>query len=581
MTAPAADRVQEVRYEPDERPPHAVAFGLGLQYALLSVTGIVVTPAIVVRAAGESDSFLAWATFAALAVSGLTTMLQAVRLGRVGAGYVLLMGTSGAFIAVCVTALTEGGPGLLAALVAASALFQFLLAARLSLLRRIFTPIVSGTVIMLIPVTVMPIVFDMLTETPAGASRAAAPVSAVLTLAATVAVTFRASGVWRLWAPAVGIAVGCAASGAFGIYDSRSVIEAHWIGLPAGDWPGIDLRFNAAFWSLLPAFVFVTLVGAIETIGDGVAIQRVSWRTPRATDFRAVQGAVAADGVGNLLSGLAATVPNTTYSSSVSITEITGVAARTVGIHIGAIFLVLAFIPKFMALILAIPGPVVAGYVLVLLSILFVLGMKVVIQEGVDYRKGIVAGVAFWVGVGFENELIFADYFSAWWAGLVGNGMTSGGLTAILLMSCLQLSRARPQRTRCELDAKAHSKVDAFLTRFAAGRGWSTAMADRLRAVGEETLLTLIRKQRPDPERAGRRLLVAVRSDGRAAELEFVAATDETNIEDRIALLGERVAGTRVEEEASLRLLRHYASSVHHQQYYDTDVVTVRVEPTG
>ena len=94
--------------------------------------------------------------------------------------------------------------------------------------------------------------------------------------------------------------------------------------------------------------------------------------------FRAVQGAVTADGVGNLLSGLAATVPNTTYSSSVSITAITGVAARTVGVYIGVAFIVLAFLPKFMALILAIPGPVVGAYTIVLMATLFVLGMRAV-----------------------------------------------------------------------------------------------------------------------------------------------------------------------------------------------------------
>ena len=66
---------------------------------------------MVIRAAGGSESYLAWAAFAALAISGITTMLQARRVGRFGSGYILLMVTSGAFIAVCVTALTEGGPG--------------------------------------------------------------------------------------------------------------------------------------------------------------------------------------------------------------------------------------------------------------------------------------------------------------------------------------------------------------------------------------------------------------------------------------------------------------------------------------
>ena len=92
------------------------------------------------------------------------------------------MGTSGAFIAVCVAALVKGGPATMASLIVVSSLFQFALAARLSLLRRIFTPVVAGTVIMLIAATVMPIVFDSLTDVPDGTSQTAAPAAALATL---------------------------------------------------------------------------------------------------------------------------------------------------------------------------------------------------------------------------------------------------------------------------------------------------------------------------------------------------------------------------------------------------------------
>ena len=570
--------LRDVRYEPDERPPAALSLGLGFQFAMLTVAGIVLTPAIVVRAAGGSDSFLAWATFAALAISGVTTVLQAVRVGRVGSGHILLMGTSAAFMAVCVTAIAEGGPGLLATLVTVSALFQFALSARLSLLRRVLTPTVCGTVIMLIPVTLMPIMFGLLTDVAEGAAPAAAPITAAATLVVTVVVTLRAAGVWRLWAPVIGIGAGCVVASFFGLYDLPRIAAANWVGLPAGAWPGFDFGFGVTFWSLLPAFIFVTLIGAIETIGDSVAIQRVSRRKRRAVDFRVVQGAVAADGVGNLLSGLAATVPNTTYSSSVSVTEITGVAARSVGICIGGLFVVLAFLPKFMALILAIPGPVAGAYTIVLMATLFVLGMKVIVEDGVDYRKGLVAGVGFWIGLGFQNELIFADSLGAL-GGLLGNGMTSGGLAAILMTLFLELSRSRRQRVETALSADAYPAIDKFLARFAASRGWGKAMSDRLRAVGEETLLTLVRKEAAEDGQAERQLRLVARSDGRAAELEFVAATAEANIEDQLALLGERTAGEQLDMEVSLRLLRHYASSVRHQQYHDTDVVTVHVDP--
>ena len=72
-----------VRYEPD-KPPKLLAFGLGLQLSILCVGGVVLTPAIVVRAAGGSDTYLTWAVFAAVAVCGITTVVQAVRVGRIG-----------------------------------------------------------------------------------------------------------------------------------------------------------------------------------------------------------------------------------------------------------------------------------------------------------------------------------------------------------------------------------------------------------------------------------------------------------------------------------------------------------------
>ena len=312
MSAQTATGQDDVRYEPDERPAHILSVGLGFQAAMLTLAGIVLTPAIVIRVANQSESYLNWAVFAALVISGLSTILQAVRVGRFGAGHILIMGTSGAFIAVCVAALVEGGPGLLATLIVISAVFQFALAARLSLLRRIITPVVAGTVIALIAATIMPILFGMLTAVPRGTPAAAAPVSAAVTLLVSAALALRASGIWRLWAPIIGIAVGYGVAALLGLSDFSRVAAAAWVGIPdPSAWPGFDLSFDRAFWVLLPAFAFVTLVGAIETIGDSVAIQRVSRRTPQATDYRTVQGAVNADGVGNLLSGIAGTVPNT------------------------------------------------------------------------------------------------------------------------------------------------------------------------------------------------------------------------------------------------------------------------------
>ena len=106
-------------------------------------------------------------------------------------------------------------------------------------------------------------------------------------------------------------------------------------------------------------------------------------------------------------------------------------------------------------------------------------------------------------------------------------------------------------------------------------------MTNRICLSAEETLLILI--QQGEDEGAEKRLLLIVRSDGSGgAELEFIASTGEGNIEDRMAYLREQTDEMPTEHEISVRLLQHFTSSVRHQQYHDSDIVTVRVEaPVG
>ncbi len=574
------DGTTAIRYQVNEKPPLPIAIGLGAQLAVLTIGGIIITPMIVVQAGGGSESFLNWAVFAALAISGITTVIQAVRVGRIGAGYVLAMGTSGAFIAICATALAKGGPGMLATLVLVSSLFQFVLSERLSWFRKIFTSTVSGTVIMLIPVTVMPIIFDMMDDVPEGASTYAGPLCIVISLVFILVISLKAEGMMRLWALVVGVFAGTVAGLMFGIYDVELVASAKWIGLPDGSWGGFDLDFGPLFWTLLPGFIFVTLIGAIETIGDSVAIQRVSWRENRAIDFRAVQGAVAADGLGNLLSGLAGTVPNTTYSSSVSVTELTGVASRIIGVFLGCFFVVVAFSPKFAALIIAIPGPVIAAYATVILAMLFVVGMKVLIQDGVSYRKAIIAGTAFWAGVGFQNNWIFPELLTDFAGGLLQNGMTTGGMVAIALTMFTELTKKRAVRLETVLEPNSLPKIGGFFASNASRFGWSEAMLNRLQIVSEEVLLLIAEHGGQGGQGQARRLLITVNKDGSDSVLEFVSTYGDENFQDRLALIGEQMTESSLEKEFSLRILKHYASSVRHQQYFDTDVITVKVPQT-
>ena len=562
-----------LRYQPDERPPPALAFVLGLQIAVLTLAATILVPTIVMRAAGASGGYLTWAVFATVAICGVTTILQSVRAGRIGTGHLVVVSASTAYISVCISAVSAGGPALLATLVVVSCLVPFVLSAQLSLFQRVLTPTVSGTVIMLIPVTVMPAVFELLADVPEGSPPLAAPLCAGLVVAVIAGIALKAVGALRLWAPVIGVLVGTGVAALFGLYNVDRVAEAAWVGVPAGEWPGFELDFGPSFWTLLPSFLLVSVIATVRTIGGAVAIQRVSWRRRRAVDFRAVQGAITVDGISNLLSGLAGTTPNTATTVGASVTELTGVAARNVGIAAGTIFVAVAFLPKVLAVVLAIPGPVFAAYLGVLLATLFAIGLKMAVREGLDYRQGLIVGVSFWVGVGFQNDLVFPEQVAEFAGGLLRNGVTAGGLAVILMTLFVEVTKPRRSRIEAAFDLAVLPKIREFLGAFASRNGWDAAMAERLNAVSEETLLTLVRQENEDE----RRLRLVAYREGSGAVLEFVVASRDENVQDRIALLGDEPGEAPVEEEVSLRLLRRLASSVRHRQYSGMDVVTVRV----
>ncbi len=571
-------RDRDLRYQPDERPPGGFVLGCGAQLVVLGITGLVAFPTIVVRAAGETEAYLSWAVFCTVAVSGVATVLQALRIGRVGAGYILTTGPAAAFIGICVTALAEGGPGVLAVLVIVSSLLPLAISARLSLFRRFLTPTIVGTVNMLIPATVLPVVFGRLTDVPEGVPGPAAPLTAAATVLVISVIHLKAAPRLRLWAPLLGVVTGSVVAAAFGLYDVERVLRASWVGLPQGAWPGLDLDFGPAFAGLLPAFAFVAVIGTIQTITAAVAVQRVSWRRARAVDYRVVEGAVAADGVSKLLCGVGGIMPTQTTTVAVPTIEITGVAARGVGVAAGALMIVLAFLPKALAAVLAVPGPVYAAYLIVLLALIFVRGMAEVIQGGIDHRKGLIAGLGFWVGVGCQNGVLFPEYLAEVAGGLLANGITVGGLVAIGMTLFLEVTAPRVSRLEVEADVSVLPRIRKFIGEFAVRSGWDSKMVDRLDAASEETLLTLVGEDEAGEERARRRLFLTARRETEGAVLEFIAAVGEANIQDRIGLLAERPDDLLVEREVSLRLLRHIASSVRHQQFHDTDIVTVRVD---
>ena len=583
-----------IRYEADEHCPPGIAAIAGLQGVVLALAPIVSIVIVTARAGGQDAGYFSWALFAALIIAGALTALQATRFRRFGAGHILIMGPTPNYIAISVLALAEGGPEMLASLTVVASVFYLVLAFWLPFLRRVVTPVVTGTVMMLIAATILPVALNRLNDVPSDAPEAAGPTIALVTLVVSTLLFLRASGVWRLWSPLIGIVIGSVAAALFGAYEISSVADAAWVGMPEGSgFPGFDLTPGASFWSLLPAFVVVVLAGGVKNVSDSVAIQQVSWRRPRVPDFRLVQGSLNTNGLGILAAGIFGTPPNSVYSgTSVSLIGFTGVAARRIGYVIGGTLLALAFLPKLTAFLLTLPSPVMVAYILTAIALLFVSGVRTVVQDGLDAQKALVVGLSFSLGIGIDNQTIFADLLGHNWGLLLDNGMLVGALAAVLMTVFLDLtSTQRRSRLEVELNVSSLPAIDRFLQDLAVRNGWNEASTQRLRSAGEEALLSLVQPdetgeelivglvQSDQPPENHPRLIIQARPEAGMVEMEFLAVIDEENLEDRLASLTEESEGTQ-EGQLSLRLLRHYASSVHHQKYHGLDIVTVQVKGT-
>ena len=558
-----------IRYAVDEPAPLALSALVGAQTVVLILAGIALTPIIIARTAGVSPD---WLIFAALLVCGVMTIVQARPVWIFGCGFTLFMGSNSAYLGVSTDAIAAGGLPLMLTLIAVSGPAQILFALRLGQLREIITPAVGGTVVMLIAVSIVPIAFGLMTKPIPGVAMAGQQISAAATFATIVLMILFAGPRLRLWAPILGVAIGTAVAASWGMVDVSRVLAAPWIGLPATGHPGLDLSFGHAFWSLLPAFVLVTVVGGIETYGDGVAVQKASRRRQRPIDFRAVQGAINADGIGNTLSGLAGTVPNTVYSTSVAVVEITGVAARAVGLFGGAFMIALAFLPKVAAGLAAIPSPVAGAYIVVLLILLFSHGLRLTTEEGISFAEGFAVCTSFWIGVAVQNKLIFHDQLPIWFKTIFGNGTTAGGAAAILLMLLLRLGGGRRPKVTLRLDDPECPKQLETMLREAGSAGrWEPMSTARMVLVGEAALACL--REGMGAADHGRPVTATLRRKGNMAELELACRPLSGNV-------GERLAKADALPD-HLDTLRGLAEGVEHRQFQGGDYLLAKVPVAG
>lgn len=419
-------------YSVDEKPAWGATFQVAFQHVALVYCSIIIMPIIIGRTIGWSAGDIAVLVFVTTLCSVISTWVQLARPGgKVGAGMVLFMGPSGSYWGATQMALAMGGVPLLMTMNVLSAFIEFFIARFIIPLRRIVTPTVGGVIIMMVPLSIMPIIVRNYVGVVADDLRPNLIVFG-LTLLSILVVYMLFSPKWRTLMIWVGLFVGIISSVFSGLIDFSLLADSAWFGLPAWKPQMPSVHLTASHGILLISFVVATLASSIESIGDAMAVESVSQRTFTKHNYGRIRGALYADMFGNVLSGLTGGISNTTYSSNIPLLKITRNSSLRVGWLASSMILVLALCPKLSMLFTTIPDAVLIPITLFSFTLLFITGLQMAVR---DYNRltPVIVGLSILLGVLADQQLLFNAYMSDLCSEIFSSGLTIGGISAFLL----------------------------------------------------------------------------------------------------------------------------------------------------
>ncbi|MEI8355391.1 MAG: solute carrier family 23 protein [Deltaproteobacteria bacterium] len=436
-------------YEVNENPPFLLALAMGIQHILLVYGEITLLPVIIGKKAGAPMEHIMFAAAAAGLAAGLATLLQVLRVGRVGAGYTLFMGSSAAYLTGSLGIIKAGGFPLLATLSILVVPVELAMGYFLRFLRHIITPAVGGVILLLVVMSLVPLsVFEWVGE-PGHPLHASWEnfLTGLVTIGVLLAASLFGGRKLRLWCPFIGMAAGLLASWALGLLPSCSFSAYPWYGWFRGSWPGLATDLKLEHLSLFATMAVLTLINGVQAIGNSMAVQQVSHREPRQVSYQVVQGTIYGDAFGNIFSGLLGTVPNETYAENICVLKATGVTSRLVGIFGALMLMALPFSPKLSMALVQLPTPVFGGFLMGMAAMMFPSGLELVFSHGINHRSGLLVGISLCIGMVAESGLFFPDLFIPSIAVFLNNGVAAGGLTAVILSLLFRITEKQVYAT--------------------------------------------------------------------------------------------------------------------------------------
>jgi NCS2 family nucleobase:cation symporter-2 len=463
----------------DQRLPGGQLAALGLQHVLVMYAGAVAVPLIVGRALKLSPEQVAMLISADLFCCGLITLIQSLGATQwFGIRLPVMMGVTFASVAPIV-AMANAHPGqagaqLIFGAIIGAGVISIVIAPLVSRLLRFFPPVVTGTIIAVIGISLMRVGINWIFGNPVGptapnivnpehaqwlanaAAAASAPGSSLpavpkdlallaklpnpkyadltgvgiagLVLVSILLIARYAKGFVANISVLLGIVVGGVTAAALGLMTFEKVGKAAWFELV------LPLQFGMPQFDpvLILTMTLVMIVVMIESTGMFLALGEM---TDREVDAAALARGLRTDGLGTLIGGLFNTFPYTSFSQNVGLVAVTGVKSRFVCVAGGLIMIVLGLLPKMAALVESLPTVVLGGAGLVMFGMVAATGIRIL--GGVDFKTNRFNALIVAVSIGIGMIPLIAPNFKQWMPHdlhpLIESGILLASITSVAL----------------------------------------------------------------------------------------------------------------------------------------------------
>ncbi|WP_330666294.1 nucleobase:cation symporter-2 family protein [Romboutsia lituseburensis] len=345
------------------------------------------------------------------------------------------MGTDFTFVGPSIAVGTSMGlAGILGATILGS-FIEMILSRFIKPLMKFFPQVVTGTVVTLIGLTLVPVAMDWCAGgvgSPTYDSITNIGV-ALIVMIIVILLNRYGKGVFSSASILIGMTLGYLLCIPLGLVDFNPIKEASIVGVP-----GVPLvlkygiKFSLA--GLIP-FIIAYLVTTIETVGCLIAVGEASQREPNSDDL---SRGVLADGVGSFIAGFLGAGPNTSFSQNVGLIPMTRVASRHVVVMAGIIMMLLGIFPKLGSIVASIPNPVLGGAGVVMFGVVSASGMKTLSRIKMNNRNILIIVVSIALGLGITTRPDLLNNLPQSLQMLFASGISTGTIAALILNICLK-----------------------------------------------------------------------------------------------------------------------------------------------